>query len=167
MTLLSELLPEYDFGERHAVAVDAPPERVFDAVRAVTLRETPVALGLVRLRGIKASADRPILEGAMPWFRVLAEERDRELVLGSVGQPWKLRGGDRHEWEDSPPRGYAKMVVNFAYDGHELSTETRVALTDEASRRKFRRYWLAIRPFSGLIRRLWLRAIKRRAEGVR
>jgi len=29
----------------------------------------------------------------------------------------------------------------------------------------FRRYWLLIRPWSGLIRRVWLRAIARRAQG--
>ncbi len=40
------------------------------------------------------------------------------------------------------------------------------AATDAAARRRFRLYWLAIRPFSGLIRRLWLRAIKRRAESA-
>lgn len=60
--------------------------------------------------------------------------------------------------------GYAKMALNFAFDGDTLSTETRVLLTDEASRRAFRRYWLVIRPFSGLIRRLWLRGIDRRAR---
>jgi hypothetical protein len=37
-------------------------------------------------------------------------------------------------------------------------------LTDERSRRAFGRYWLLIRPFSGLIRRRWLAAIVRRAS---
>jgi hypothetical protein len=34
----------------------------------------------------------------------------------------------------------------------------------EKARRNFRLYWFVIRPWSGLIRRLWLKAIKRRAE---
>ena len=59
--------------------------------------------------------------------------------------------------------GWAKMVVNFRASGGELTTETRVLLTDERSRRAFRRYWLLIRPFSGLIRRQWLAAIVHRA----
>ena len=50
------------------------------------------------------------------------------------------------------------MAVNFRVVGATLSTETRAWLTDPASQRAFRAYWLVIRPFSGLIRRTWLRA---------
>ena len=49
-------------------------------------------------------------------------------------------------------------------DGSRLETETRVFLTDRASRRRFAAYWLVIRPFSGLVRRRWLQAARRRAE---
>jgi hypothetical protein len=35
---------------------------------------------------------------------------------------------------------------------------------DAAARRKFGAYWLVICPGSALIRRMWLRAIERRAE---
>ena len=60
--------------------------------------------------------------------------------------------------------GWAKIVANFRVSEGELTTETRVLLTDERSRRAFGRYWLLIRPFSGLIRRRWLAAIVRRAS---
>lgn len=56
------------------------------------------------------------------------------------------------------------MTANFRVSEGELTTETRVLLTDERSRRAFGRYWLLIRPFSGLIRRRWLAAIVRRAN---
>jgi len=39
----------------------------------------------------------------------------------------------------------------------------RAKKQDAASRRRFRLYWLLIRPFSGLMRRLMLRAIAREA----
>jgi hypothetical protein len=71
-------------------------------------------------------------------------------------------GADPREF-DVP--GYARMALAFAYDGRELSTETRVLCTDAASRRRFRAYWLVVRSFSGLTRREWLRAIARRAAG--
>jgi len=45
-----------------------------------------------------------------------------------------------------------------------LSTETRVYANDAASRRRFAVYWRLIYPGSALIRRMWLRAIARRAE---
>jgi hypothetical protein len=167
-TLLDEMLPEWHFRERHRRRVDADPDRVFAAFPQVTLAETPVAAVLVRLRGMHARADRPLLDEM--WrtgFVVEAEEPNREVVLAAVGQPWKLRGGERRPGSDFrtfAERGFAKMAFNFRLDGVILSTETRVLLTDEASRRAFRRYWFVIRPFSGLIRRLWLRAIARRAQ---
>jgi hypothetical protein len=45
-----------------------------------------------------------------------------------------------------------------------LTTETRVYATDPAARRRFARYWRVIYPGSSLIRRMWLRAIRKRAE---
>ena len=64
--------------------------------------------------------------------------------------------------------GYAKMAMDLRAlpdgEGARLETETRIFLTDSAARRRFAPYWLVVRPFSGLIRRRWLRAAKRRAE---
>ena len=167
-TALDEVLPEYHFRERHSIRVEAPPERVFAAVREVTLAEMPLARLLMRARGMHAGTGRPVLEEAMRTFAVLADEPGRELVIGSVGRPWLPRGGHHREgtadFRAFADPGYAKMAMNFRLEGPLLTTETRVLLTDAASRRRFRAYWLAIRPFSGLIRRFWLRAIRRRAE---
>jgi hypothetical protein len=70
---------------------------------------------------------------------------------------------------DPVPAGVARAGWNFALNETEpgrtlLTTETRVACGDPATRRRFRIYWLFIRPGSGLIRRLMLRSIKRAAE---
>jgi hypothetical protein len=51
-----------------------------------------------------------------------------------------------------------------AGDGCVLSTETRVQAVDDRSRRMFGRYWLVVGPFSGLIRRRWLRAVESAIE---
>ncbi len=161
---LDDVLPRYDFGERHAIALDAPPERVFDAIRAVTIGEMSIGRALMKLRGIRASTTEPFLAQALAKsWRVAAEEPGRELAITSIGQPWRVRGGDMRsdDVRGFAEPGYAKMAMNWRYDGEVLSTETRVALTDGRSRGAFRLYWLAIRPFSGLIRRLWLRAAKR------
>jgi hypothetical protein len=166
-TLLSEALPEYDFRERHARRVEAPPERVFAAVRELRADDTPVVRILFRVRGLRGDASRPIFEqmGRLG-FEVVAEEPGREVVLAAIGQPWRLRGGRRPRGVDfrtfADP-GYAKMALAYRYENGTLSTETRVQLTDARSRRSFRRYWLVVRPFSGLIRHAWLRAIARRA----
>lgn len=160
MNELDRVFPQWDFRERHATRVDAPPERVFAAVRQVTLEEMPIFRVLARLRGMRVPPDRPVLELATPAWSVLADEPGRELVLGATGQPWKVRGGSGAD------PSHVKIAINWRLDGTALSTETRVLATDAAARRKFRRYWLVIRPFSGLIRRVWLRAIRRRAEAA-
>jgi hypothetical protein len=167
MTELDRVFPEWDFRERHTTRVDAPPERVFAAVRQVTLAEMGAFRVLAWLRGIRVPVDRPVLEVAGATWSVLADEPGSELVLGSIGQPWRLRGGGGRpggEFATFDRPGYAKMAINWRLEGTTLSTETRVLATDAAARRKFRRYWLVIRPFSGLTRRVWLRAIRRRAE---
>jgi hypothetical protein len=58
-----------------------------------------------------------------------------------------------------------KAVIDFRVGAASLSTETRVHVADPVARRSFRRYWFVIRPFSGLIRILFLRAARRRAVG--
>ena len=65
--------------------------------------------------------------------------------------------------------GRAHAVWNFRVlprgeQGSVLSTETRVTCGDPASRARFSRYWLVVRPFSGLIRIVMLRAIRRATE---
>jgi hypothetical protein len=41
-----------------------------------------------------------------------------------------------------------------------------VRCADAATRRAFRRYWLVVRPASGLLRRLMLARVRRAAERV-
>ena len=159
--LLDDVLPVYDVVERHATAVHAEPGDVVSAARAVTAREAPLLRWLFRLRGLPVS-DRPIWETMQRMgFGVSAEE-----VLVAVGRPWKIRGGLRRV---SAPAtfaepGYAVMAIAFEASNGLLATETRVRLTDASARRRFRAYWLVVRPFSGLVRRSWLAAARRRAE---
>ena len=104
---------------------------------------------------------------------MVLEERPDHFVLGHIGQQWRPRGGEHPdfggpgEFEAFDRPGFCRVAVAMTArpeeDGVRLATETRVAATDEDARRRFGRYWLVIRPFSGLIRRGWLRAARRRA----
>ena len=62
----------------------------------------------------------------------------------------------------------AVATMNFLVtpdgNGSRLSTETRVYANTDSARRRFAVYWRIIRPGSDIIRRMWLRAIKERAE---
>jgi hypothetical protein len=103
----------------------------------------------------------------------VAERAPDELVIGLLGRFWTPRGAlcvdlAADAFRDGPPVGQALAGWNFTVtmrpDGSsELRTETRVWCAADA-RWKFRLYWLAVRPGSGLIRRAMLRAIRRHAE---
>jgi hypothetical protein len=186
-TVLDRLVPTFQAVERHATTVAASPDHVWAALTQVTTGE----LGLFRLlMGVRVlpgrlvrsprarfDAEEPLLGWAVRFgFSILGQDARRELVLGAIGQPWRLGGGRRPAVADGEDfaafdqAGYAKMAANFRLEPSAggratlLSTETRVASTDPAAARRFARYWRLIRLPSGAIRRSWLAAIKRRAE---
>jgi hypothetical protein len=159
---VSDALPEFDVRSRDWLRVDAPPETALAAAKAVTAREAPLLRLLFTLRGLRPSGDEPVWESmARDGF-----QRFDEDTLAAVGKPWAVRGGLRPAvgFSEFAEPGWAKMAMDMrAVDGR-LVTETRVQLTDDAARRRFGRYWRLVGPFSGLTRRSWLRAARRRAE---
>ena len=163
---VADALPVYHHRERHSLHVDATPEAALAAARQTRFEDVPLVRALYRLRGLRAARSGPIWDVMLEeGFRLHDAET---LVL--IGRPWSPGGGIRRAEDfagfDEP--GYAKMAMDLRAvaegPGARLETETRVFLTDARSRRRFLAYWLVIRPFSGLIRRLWLRAARRRAE---
>ena len=173
---IDDLLPDWHFGERHSLTTPAPAADLLAAVERVTWAQVPLMRALMRIRSagrLRLGQNRTILEDMTGLgFTVLARTDD-EVVAAAIGRPWSPTGGRAPRLGDQPdPRqffvdfsdpGWAKMVTNFRAYAGELTTETRVLLTDDRSRSAFRRYWLLIRPFSGLIRRRWLAAIVHRA----
>src|SRR5439155_2417660 len=68
--------------------------------------------------------------------------------------------------------GFCKAAMNFRLRDEgggwvRLTTETRVLALDASARRRFAAYWRVISPGSAFIRRMWLDAVKRRAEDAR
>ncbi len=184
--LIDIFMPDYHFNEVHSIRIDAPPDRIFRAIKAVTpqeirffrtltwIRSLPARLkGKGRARGDKT---KPLLELATnSGFVLLAEEANRELVCGTISRFWKLPG-DVHPRIASPQEflafnrpDYAKTTVNFYVEDRgegwfKVTTETRIFALDPAARKKFALYWWVIYPGSASLRRNWLKAIKRRAE---
>jgi hypothetical protein len=179
---LDEFLPDYELNEVHSTRIAAPPDEVMAAVRALSAREVPVLVGLMALRTLPAllrgRRRRPrqgtILQGFQRGGFVMLADRPHELVVGAVGRFWRTSGDVRRvsagEFAAFREPGYAKAAFNMhaqplAEGGTLLTTETRIQPTDDHARRRFRRYWLLVYPGSAAIRRTWLRAIRRRAEG--
>lgn len=182
--LIDRFLPAYDRNEVHSIEIRAAPALVLDLLRRVTadeIRLLRVMLGLRAFPGrLLGRPDRsrgsgPVFEGMLrSGFVVLDEEPDRELVVGTIGRFWQPRpthadvaDGAAFLAFDAP--GWAKAAMNFSVTDAgrgrtRLCTETRIKATDARARRRFGAYWLLVRPGSGLIRRMWLRAVKKRAE---
>jgi hypothetical protein len=177
--VLDDFLPRYDVSDVHSVTVGAPPDAVMDAIRELTPREVPLLVALMAVRRVPAllSGHRPqvggrLLDGMRKAGFTPLRDSDDELVFGIVGRFWRLDSGLRKcaadEFAGFSEPGFAKGAINFELQpiGRRtmVTTETRVAATDEGARRSFKRYWRLIAPGSALIRVAWLRAIRRRAE---
>jgi hypothetical protein len=194
-TQLDQFVPAYQFNEFHSVRIAAPQEKVYTALKQVTAEEILFFHTLVWLRRmgrpgpesvLNPPPNAPLLEVATrTTFIVLAEEPTQEIVVGAlVAAPrgWRPRGERTPEAFKallaSQQPGFALAAMNFRLEDCDttakqsgpctlLTTETRICATDASSRRAFARYWRVIYPGSSLIRRMWLRAIKKRAEAAK
>jgi len=165
---------------READLAGGPVPRALLALRALpaglaALLQSPRgALAELRARRRARAAGLRLVDFERHGFRVIAERAPEELVIGLLGRFWTPRGGlcaevTMETFRAGPPAGFALAGWNFTIDARgeavsELRTETRVWCAPDA-RRKFRLYWLLVRPGSGIIRRAMLRSIRRQAEG--
>jgi hypothetical protein len=165
--LLDDWLPLYRISERHARTVDASPDEAFAAFLAMPVGCDPLVRALFRLRGLDDGAQTSVEEfsGRPPFVRLAAGER--ELVFGSG------RGSDGfartpEQWLSVAEPGLKIAanirVVPLANGRARLATETRVLPLGRRTAIGFRLYWIVVRPFSGLIRRRWLRAAGKAAR---
>ena len=185
-TSLGRFLPAWHFREVHSTLVSAPRERVYRAVLDVTPEEIFLFRSLVAIRRLgrrfpegilNPPPGKPLLAVAVrTQFRVLEERPPEEIVIGTLLVSPERRGAappaSPLEFEAARVRsGVALAAMNFrltdAAGRTLLVTETRVFAPDRDVRRRFALYWFAIRAGSGLIRRMWLRGIRRRAEDGR
>ena len=153
---------------------------MFEAIRHVRANEISLfnTLTWIRRGGrrvpesiLNAGDTVPLLDVATrSGFIYLADDPPREVVIGTVVVAPPGRRGtltpERFKTQLAP--GFAVAAMNFLVtpDGpnaSKVSTETRVFANSTGSRQRFARYWRIIYPGSALIRRMWLRAVKRRA----
>jgi len=179
-TRLDEFAPAWQFHEVHTLRVNAPPARVFDAIKRVRADEILLFRTLTWIRRggrpvpasiVNPGSQEPIITVATKGgFVILAEDAPRELVLGAIvaapsGPRARLTAA---AFREPFPPGYALATMNFLVtpDGtgaSTVSTETRVFANSPEVRKRFAAYWRSIYPGSALIRRMWLRAIDKRA----
>lgn len=189
--LLDEFIPTWDHEISMSQLFRAPPAEVFDAITNLDLYRLPLTRVLLEARGLPARLADAVarrrgekVAPEPPTFRVrdlpargwllLGERPGVELVYGTVA---RLTGAP-----DAPERpvtaetfagfaapGFIKLAENTRVDPHGaracvLTFETRVLMTDAASRKAFRRYWAMAGPFVRLMRPVAMRAITRQLE---
>lgn len=190
--ILDDIQPEYDVTEVHSIRIDASALTVFQCIKDILPSEiAPVMRFLVWLRSIperlagreriSMSSEEPLLSAMLSGnFVLLAEQAPRELVLGmlipgKIGRVWDSSNlepqcSNAEEFYTCDRPEYVRVVMNLFVEEAEAAgrvsvrTETRCQGLSHSARTNFMPYWRLIRPFSGLIRRVWLRGIKRKAE---
>ncbi|MEV2270051.1 hypothetical protein [Nonomuraea africana] len=172
-TLADRYIPVPELAERHSIVIRAPRERVWAAVQDLRPTDLKAARPLFAARNVVSRLLHGHAQDDLPSLAVLAEEEGREVVHGVIGQWWRLGAaanltGADFETFDRP--GYGKATFGFQLTdlggGRTLlTTETRIVTTSPDARRAMARYWLVIRLGSGLVRRVMLAAVKRRAVG--
>ncbi|MBH1965198.1 MAG: hypothetical protein I8H77_12725 [Comamonadaceae bacterium] len=175
MNLMDLFLPQYQFTEEHSRYVPASAAHVLDMLERPEVVDDPIARGLIALRempnrlagriGLNSSLqNRPSFGIAN--FVFLGRDGNQELAYGLAGRFWQSDYGlstlsDAQDFREINPSGIAKLVMNFTAEaeasGTRLTTRTRVWCRDADVHRRFRLYWLLIRPASGLIRRRLLK----------
>ena len=148
MPLIDDWLPEFDIVERHDAAVPLEAESALEIALGSPVAPDRIVAALLVARGMPARG-HTIEE----FFRA-----NDFLHLGRTST----------EWAAGLERSGVRIAIDFRAEpipgGSRLSTETRVKAMNERARRRFRLYWLAIGPFSALIRRRWLATVTASAK---
>ena len=186
--VIDQFLRRYDVDVVHAETFDASPAECYAGVLELDLLENPVVRVALGMRDIprrvtahfRARRNGTAVGESRQTFRLkdmvdlgwilLSETPGEETVLGQVSRPWKAVADpvdppttpEQFSSFDAP--GFAKVVTSLRADPHGdnasiLTIRTRVMLTDDASRRRFKRYWLLVGPVSSLIRHTALRQL--------
>jgi hypothetical protein len=180
-SVLDDTMPEYQFAEKHSTRIHARPEQVLQAVRESTFGDMKCMETLLKIRATAlhlhdpgpSLADKRVLDVFSASGYVTGGNAQEVVMYGGANAREKRGLGIHNVQEFVTYRepGAVKMAYNFAVEDAgggwtTISTETRVLATDDPTRRGMERYWRLIVPGSGLLRRQWLDAIRRRAESM-
>ncbi len=181
MSALNSFMPEFEVSDHHSLAVHAPAAVAFQCACECDMMQSPIVKALFKARelllfgrpsrNVGPRGLRALVE-SIGWS-VLFEVPDREVVMGSVTQPWqaepvfqKLSAKDFVAFRQPD---YLKIV--WSLQAEELSpehsvlrVETRALATDPSARLKFRPYWALGSPGIKLIRVMLLREAMAAAE---
>jgi hypothetical protein len=168
-------LPSFHWRIFHRVSCNAAPTEAYRALVLWKVRH-PVLTFLLKARGLsaKGSLKEFFVDNG---FVVLEENPPIRFVVGLVARPWRADGGlkkirDLHSWETTGLTDDVRIVAMFGVRSSgpgrvDLITETRIHAQSRSARMKFAVYWTFVRPFSGIVRRLWLQSAARSVRRIK
>lgn len=170
--LIDTYCPVFMISKKYTEEVNAPIDKVYSVVRALDASRSRICKWLFRLRGFPSHMTT--FDGLQRFgFVMLGDVPLKELAFGLVGKFWTHSGQilrlSAEEFKGFQKEGFAKAVGNITLKplGEQktlIETETRVVCFGHQSAFCFRLYWTLISPFSGLVRKEWLKIIKEEAE---
>jgi hypothetical protein len=171
-SLLDDVLPKFDISATYSIRIRATPQRIYNILQQ-GVPTGAITKILMALRGLPRIARRQKPSPPEDAFYRLMQLKDREIVIGIVGQFWKpvscpVPIHSLDEFLAFDQSGFSKAALNLRIiplkaGECRVTTETRVVSYGRA-KTEFKAYWQVIAPFSGMIRREILRKIKKKAE---
>lgn len=178
MSCLPAFLPDARLREVDRVVVRASPDEAYRAFRTFDAATIPWVHGLFavrvlpdRLRGREADVATLGIDsivGGKSSFRLLEDTPGRGVVVGAIGKFWRtdieFARVDRAAFASFAEPGWGKVAWEIRAEptdgGSVVTIELRVGATDDASWRRFVRYFALIGRFSHAIRRAVLRHLE-------
>ncbi len=171
MKLIDQFLPTYHFAEQHSRPVRATAHRAAAMLPTLDLSNSWLIRRLFWLRGLPVCKLGTMLEQA---FTVLHDDPMRGIVVGSVGRPWRIGGGQlpldgADEFLANQASGCARFAWSFQFSptpdgGCTAHSEARVSCNDESALWPMSIYWLFAKPANSLMRREILRLLANRCS---
>lgn len=184
-TALDAILPTPRLRETDTIDLALTPAQAWQAIRYGDLARSPLIKALFAVRGLPGRITRREAETEQatvriedlvsspdkPGFQVLADDEPHEVVVGAIGKVWRLdipfvhvASADAFAAFKDP--GFIKVawairLTAISDRDTNVEFEVRVAATDEAAWRTFRRYLRVIGPASRFIRRSALAGLAR------
>lgn len=166
--LIDKYLSAYDFNEFHSIKVIASAEGIYDKMLSCDISRSFLIRFLFRLRGMPKHL-YTINHLTSMGFVKLDEQPGKEIVYGIVTTSPTfnccLSNISPASFIQNTNDSIIKAAINFQLhkegnSNHIISTETRVWCSSSAMRKRFRLYWLFVKPFSQVIRRAMLKQMK-------
>lgn len=170
MTLHEKFLPNAQYQSKVGIQIKATAKEIYPLLESLDFSDARITALLFRLRGIPVPMGMTLHGLQKVRFVVLESVKNKGFILGLIGQFWtpsgKLLIFKPEDFSGFNDRRFAKAIWEFRLIEEQSSTRletiTSIEYLSERSKKRFKWYWMIIKPFSNFIRYEILRSVKRK-----